>query len=326
MTPSSANDAQLSQLRLRALGAVLSNNRLSLFHQTPDHVFDLADNPPDAWRGQTILAMRETDFMDTGLASIFSAATRRCLETQEPQTLEFQLPQGTGQRQFSAQLSPDADGVTTVLSDITEEKNREAAVTSLLREVSHRSKNLLAIVQSVAMQTAHHTEGVREFLDKFRGRLHALSSTQDLVTESEWRGTYLQSLIRSQLSRVGHTAFSNVRISGENPLLGPNASLHIGLAIHELAANATRHGALSADRSGSVVITAELTRELEATKLILQWHEDGLDPAQSRRPPRFGTLVLERIVPLSVGGTAILSIADGTLTYRLDIPADQFEA
>ena len=326
MTPSPSADAQLTQLRLRALGAALAGNGLSVFHQTPDHQFDLADNPPDAWKALAIIGRRETDFLDSGLAAVYGAAVTRCLDSGELQSLEFELASGTSQRQFCARMLPDPDGVLTVLSDVTEAKSREAAVTSLLREVSHRSKNLLAIVQSVAMQTAHHTEGVRDFLDKFRGRLHALSSTQDLVTESEWRGTYLQTLVRSQLSRVGHSAFSKVKLSGENPLLGPNASLHIGLAVHELAANATRHGALSEGRLGSVEITADLERKNGAIRLILQWNENGIDPSQSRRPPRFGTLVLERIVPLSVGGAAVLSIADTSLTYRLEIPADQFEA
>lgn len=325
MTSSPSADA-LTQLRLRALDAALSGGGISVFHQTPDHQFDLADNPPDAWKALTIVGRRETDFLDSGLVGVYSAAVTRCLDSGDVQTLEFELAYGSSQRVFCARMLPDPDGVMTILSDITEQKNQEAAVTSLLREVSHRSKNLLAIVQSVAMQTAHHTEGVREFLDKFRGRLHALSSTQDLVTESQWRGTYLQTLARSQLSRVGHSALSKVKLSGENPLLGPNASLHIGLAVHELAANATRHGALSEGRSGSVEITAALERQDGADKLILQWNENGLDPAQSRRPPRFGTLVLERIVPLSVGGTAVLSIAETSLTYRLDIPADQFGA
>ena len=326
MTLSPDTDAQLTQLRLRALGVALSVSRISVFHRRLDGRFDLADNPPDAWQAHDIVNSRSSEFMGPDIAALFDAMTSQCIETQEPQTFDFQLTYGSTQRLLRADMVADLDGVMTVFSDITEAINRDAAVKSLLREVSHRSKNLLAIVQSVAMQTAHHTEGVREFLDKFRGRLHALSSTQDLVTESEWRGTHLQSLIRSQLSRVGHTAFSNVRISGENPLLGPNASLHIGLAIHELAANATRHGALANGRLGSVVITAELAQENAATMLILQWLEDGLDPEQNRRPPRFGTLVLERIVPLSVGGSAILSIAGATLTYRLNVPSDQFEA
>ena len=221
----------------------------------------------------------------------------------------------------------DELGVTTIVTDRTEERAREIAVATLLREVSHRSKNLLAIVQSVAMQTAHHSGSIKDFLDRFRGRLHALSSTQDLVTESNWRGTYLQSLITSQLTRLGHAILPHIRVTGHNPLLGPNASLHIGLAIHELGANAIRHGALADGQPGQVWIDARVVHQADQpAHLVIEWQETGIDIDRIRHEPHFGTLVLERIVPLSVGGTADFRIEADGVRYRLNVPADQFES
>lgn len=317
----------MQHLRLRALSAALRGRGISVLHQDYAHRFDLAENLPATWPQTDIVGKSEVEVLPAPIAEQFAAAHDLCRDLASPQSLEFELADGARRRQFEAQFFPDIDGVTTVVVDITDERGREAALTSLLREVSHRSKNLLAIVQSVAMQTAHHSGGIHEFLAKFRGRLHALSSTQDLVTESNWRGTYLQSLVTSQLTRVGHAALANMRITGENPLLSPNASLHIGLAIHELAANAVRHGALADNSAGNVWVDAHMVQHAEhPPDLVIEWQESGIDAGRARQEPRFGTLVLERIVPLSVGGAAEFTIDDESVRYRLTVPADQFEA
>jgi two-component sensor histidine kinase len=319
------NDRQ-QQTRLRALSAALHGRGITILHQGQDRLIDLAENLPAVWPQPDMIGRRETEFLPPSTAQHFAQAYDLCRSSGEPQMLEFELIDGNRHRQFEAELMPDADGITTVITDVTDERGREATLASLLREVSHRSKNLLAIVQSVAMQTAHHSGGIEDFLAKFRGRLHALSSTQDLVTESNWRGTYLQSLVASQVTRVGHAALANMRITGANPLLGPNASLHIGLAIHELAANAVLHGALAQGNAGNVWVDAHLADQpLPFPDLVIDWQETGIDAQRARQEPRFGTLVLERIVPLSVGGTAEFTITGDSVHYRLTVPADQFE-
>jgi hypothetical protein len=234
---------QQVQTRLRVLAAGLRHSGICVLHQDTEHRFDFAENPPPSWPQQDMIGLREDEILPTGIAAGFAAAYNRCRRDSAEQIFDLELGEGLSRRHFELRLLPDDDGVTTIVSDTTDDRARDLAVASLLREVSHRSKNLLAIVQSVAMQTAHHSAGTQDFLDTFRGRLHALSSTQDLVTESNWRGTYLQSLVASQLARVGPSVLANVRVTGENPLLAPNASLHNGHAIHELGDTAVLHGA-----------------------------------------------------------------------------------
>jgi two-component sensor histidine kinase len=300
---------------------------ICILHQGPDHRFDLAENPPPSWSQRDPVGGVEADILPTEVAALFAAAFERVRSTGEEQSIEFEIGEGLRRRYFEARLLADQAGVTTIVTDTTDERARDFAVASLLREVSHRSKNLLAIVQSVAMQTAHHSGSIKDFLDRFRGRLHALSSTQDLVTESNWRGTYLQSLIASQLTRVGHAILANVRVTGENPRLGPNASLHIGLAIHELGANAVLHGAIADGGPGQVWIDARIVHQLDQPpQLVIEWQETGIDIDLIRHEPHFGTLVLERIVPLSVGGSADFRIEADSVRYRLVVPADQFES
>lgn len=321
--PASISDPEM-QDRLRALSVGLRESGICVLHQDSEHRFDLVENPPKSWPNQSMIGLREADILPAAIAADFTAAHERCRRDATEETISFGLGEGLRRRHFHVRLLPDETGVTAIVADTTDDHARELAVAALLREVSHRSKNLLAIVQSVAMQTAHHSTSTQDFLAKFRGRLHALSGTQDLVTESNWRGTYLQALIASQLARIGPAALANVRVTGENPLLGPNASLHIGLAIHELGANATLHGALANSDRGHIWIDARMVDTASgATDLIIEWQETGI--AAWERQPHFGTLVLERIVPLSVGGTAEFSIEPDGVRYRLLVPADQFE-
>lgn len=313
--------------RLRAFSTALQTQRIALLHQDEDGRYDMAENLPPEWPVLGSIGRTDVELLPSALASRFLEMRRICLATGEQQSLEFELASTSRRRQFEAVFIADPPGTIIVLHDVTDERNREAALKGLLREVSHRSKNLLAIVQSVAMQTAHHSGDIKTFLDRFRGRLHALSSTQDLVTESNWRGTHFQTLVMSQLTRVSSAVLKDTRITGDNPLLTPNASLHIGLAIHELAANALIHGALAEQQAGQVVVSAlvEKTTGLP-DQLIIEWQETRIGAGQVRHAPRFGTMVLERIVPLSVGGSSSYAIHDDRISYRLAVPSDQFES
>lgn len=322
-----ALDDQSTQTRLHALSVALAGEGIAVLHQRDGHVFDLAENLPLAWPSQEMLGLKEADILPEDIASRLSEAHDLCRNSGQPGAIDFELSDGFRRYHFAARLMPDASGVTTAITDVTEDRDHDATVSSLLREVSHRSKNLLAIIQSVAMQTAHNSDDIDSFLLKFRGRLHALSGTQDLVTESNWRGAYLQALIASQLGRVSSGALAGTRVTGPDPLLGPNASLHIGLAIHELAANAVFHGTLAEGHAGTVQVLARLTEHNgDSPSLVIEWAEPRASPQGPMRAPRFGTLVLDRIVPLSVGGSAEFLIDDDGVHYRLTIPPDQFEA
>jgi two-component sensor histidine kinase len=254
----------------------------------------------------------------------FSEAAEQCREFGAERIFEFELPDSLTSRIFEARMVPDGESFLIIISNISAARTQDAAMRLLMREVSHRSKNLLAIVQSVAVQTARHSDSIEQFLEKFRGRLYALSSTQDLVTDSDWQGTRFRTLLVSQFSRLGLDAHTNTTLSGADPMLGPNAALHIGLALHELGSNARLYGALAPSAKGQLRIDARVENlEDGSSQLIIEWQEKGLLNSASKGVPRFGSLVLERIVPSSVGGSAKLSLGDDQLDYRLIVPAAQ---
>ncbi|NGO66479.1 sensor histidine kinase [Rhizobium daejeonense] len=213
----------------------------------------------------------------------------------------------------------------TIVLDRTEDRRRERLLRALLREVSHRSKNLLAIIQSIASQTARYSGTLEMFLGKFRGRLHALSQSQDLVTDSSWRGAYFRDLLKQQVERYVPDNPDLVRAVGENILLTPNASLHIGLALHELIVNAVSHGDFVVRRRPIEVSCSRVEGE-GGPEIHILWKEP-VDKADSEsleasRAARFGSTVLERVVPSSVNGTATHTVEGGEVRYELSFPLE----
>ena len=113
----------------------------------------------------------------------------------------------------------------------------------------------------------------------------------------------------------------HVRLQGVNPYLNPNAALHIGLALHELAVNSVSFGALSKP-DGFVTISAEMG---DGPALNLTWREAIRPRGAANGEKRFGSVALERVVPASLNGSATLTIGEAELEYRLTVPSGSFE-
>lgn len=203
--------------------------------------------------------------------------------------------------------------------DITERKHREQHVRVLLRELVHRSKNLLAVVQAMARQTAAGAPSLEDFQRKFSARLQALSMAHDLLVSQDWRGASMHDLVRTQLAYCLDVAKGDVgdhaRIDGPRIMLKPEAAQNIGLALHELATNALSFGALSRPDGG-----VSLSWRLDEGRLFIEWREHG-GPAVAT-PPRegFGHKVIKRIVAQALDGTAMLSFPPDGLVWTLSIP------
>ena len=321
----------------RGLVRALRHTGVSVFYQDNDLRIVWAHNVPTGWTGAVKAGASDPDFLPSSVAERVGAAKRSVLAALKPERLEVSVPDSEGERWFDIWIDADRDakggarGVITTAVEITEQKRREQTLRALLREVSHRSKNLLAIIQSIATQTGRHSIGIEGFLLRFRGRLQSLASSQDLVTSSNWRGADLHDLVLGQVARYTASPYGAVNFEGERPWLNPNAALHIGLALHELAVNSVSFGALS-KADGVVTVSARIVPGPPGdTALSLTWSEPigtpGEVPADAAtRERRFGSVALERIVPASLNGVANLDIAAGKVEYRLAIPFGSFEA
>ncbi|TRC98017.1 histidine kinase [Mesorhizobium sp. WSM4303] len=314
----------------RALLHALHNAGISVLYQDREMKTVWARNMREPWGSDSadssgMLPAAQVEHIDT--------AKSRVIASGNPEHLELSVPTTDGIRWFQVWVDADhgdrgdVQGVVTTMVETTEQKRREQTLKTLLREVSHRSKNLLAIIQSIATQTGRYSETSDDFLTRFRGRLQSLASSQDLVTSSNWRGAALRELVRGQVVRYGADPAQSLRFNGVNPYLNPNAALHIGLAMHELAVNSVSYGAL-ARPDGFVEVTANLSGVTEAADkpaLSLTWVEAIVANDNRRTEKRFGSVALERVVPASLNGTATLEITGDRLEYRLVVPHGNFE-
>ncbi len=210
--------------------------------------------------------------------------------------------------------------------DNTERKQAEEQIKLLSREISHRSKNMLGLVQAIARQTA--SGGPTDFLDRFSSRLHSLAAAQDLLVNDAWQGVQLDALVRSQLAHFGDLIGSRITIAGPPVRLPPPAAQCIGMALHELATNAAKYGALSAER-GRIEIIWSIAVDRDCFELT--WRESGGPRVSAPSRKGFGTTVIGKMVSVSLGGTADLRFSATGLEWNVvcsaaDLLRDQVPA
>ena len=210
-------------------------------------------------------------------------------------------------------------GASTIARDISERKRAEETQRILLREVNHRSKNLLAVVDSIVRQTARNALPA-DFIERVSRRIQALSANQDLLIKSDWQSVDLLSLVKSQMALHGDMDSSRLQFEGPAYHLTPTAAQALGLALHELSMNALKHGALSTPH-GSVEISWQVRDEGREPNFRLTWTERGGPPVSAPSHVGFGSTILDRITALSLRGQATMTYAPGGLVWDIVAPA-----
>lgn len=186
---------------------------------------------------------------------------------------------------------------------------------SLTRELNHRVKNTLANVLSIIALTRRRAQGLEDFADGLDGRVRALSATHDLLTKSDWGTTPLRAVINAELIPYANDTDHELDIRGPDIQLAPNDALSLGLAVHELATNAAKYGALS-QSGGKVTVRWELVNE---TLVRVQWKETGGPAVPQDRHRGFGTDLIERIVAHELKNPVKLEFAPEGVTCELFI-------
>jgi len=215
-----------------------------------------------------------------------------------------------------------AHRLINVATDITGRKAAEAHQRFLLQELSHRSKNLLSIVQAIADQTRRNCGDLNEFQDRFDGRLRGLAASNTLLARGDWRGSSLSALIELQLAPFIDLPSAQIEIEGQNADLTAEAAQAIGLALHELATNAVKHGALSTPH-GRVSISWQVD-QAQGAGLKLIWRERGGPSVAAPKRTGFGHVVIKRMIEQAVQGTVELNFDPEGLEWSLVAPASVF--
>lgn len=200
--------------------------------------------------------------------------------------------------------------------DISEQRRREEHIRFIIDELSHRTKNLLAVVMAVANQTARHACDVTQYQARFAERLTALAHCHDLLVRDNWHGASFRDLVSAQLKPF-QTREGCIDAAGPPVILKPDAVQNLGLAFHELATNASKHGALS-DPEGHVSIQWQFEAP---DRVRVSWRESGGPAVTSPQHRGFGHVVIEQIVPRALNGTGILDFAPAGVNWTFEFPA-----
>ena len=208
--------------------------------------------------------------------------------------------------------------ISVTMEDIRDRKKREAHVLLLNRELAHRVKNTLAVIQSIANQTMRSTPNPAAFRMAFQGRLQALSAANDLLMQTEWGGAELKDFIDRQLAPLMPRNSMQLRKDGPAVTIPAELSVHLGLALHELGTNAIKHGAWSVP-GGQVRLSWEVaqTSDSDEQRLTLTWSEQDGPPVQEPAHSGFGTTLIERGIP---GVKVERRFLPGGLVCKIELP------
>jgi PAS domain S-box-containing protein len=212
-------------------------------------------------------------------------------------------------------------GLTSSAVDITERKGAESHLRMLMHELTHRSKNLLAVIQAMAHQTGRQAGSINRFLDRFGERLQALAKSHDILVQEDWHGASLVELVRSQLGHYLDQSGSQISIKGPSLQLKPEGAQALGLALHELATNASKYGALSVP-AGRVNVEWKRKPTSQGGGLEILWQETGGPEVETPKARGFGSLVIERNLARSMDAEVSLEFNPGGVTCRVQVPEE----
>jgi two-component system CheB/CheR fusion protein len=213
------------------------------------------------------------------------------------------------------------EGAVLTFVDVTKMVEADAHQRTLVEELNHRVRNMLAVVHAIATQTLRSSRSSSAFADAFTGRLRAMGASFSLVSQENWKEVPLDEVLSTHLAPFEVDGGKRLRLRGPKVLLKPTAALSFGLVAHELATNAVKHGALSND-DGRLSVEWHVERD-HAPSLLVEWKEEGGPPPKKQAKKGFGTELIERELGSSLGATAKLDYRAGGLTAVISIPLDR---
>ena len=267
------------------------------------------------------LGLTDGEAMTADAAAVLAPLKRRALDQGERLRAEVALPTGEGDRHFQMTLTPvqtdgGRKGLLVAAVDITELKRLQQRQSVIARELAHRAKNILALIEGVARQSVRAENLPEAVIIRFSNRLAALGRAQDLLVVADWAGIELGALVRAQLAPLLPDAPERIRLEGPKVTLSAETGQYLALAFHELATNALKYGVLT-QGDGRLAVRWGLERGADGEAMVqIEWIETGapVTPPQRRG---FGRLLLDTILPRALGARASLVFDDEGVAWRI---------
>ena len=280
-------------------------------------------------RGLGWLAAVHPEDRDLAMKAWHEAAAKGALE------VEYRIGRvdGSGYRWFQTRAAPVRNaqgqihewlGTSTDMDDLRRLQEQQRI---MVAELQHRTRNLIAVVNSIASQTANSTSDLAVFRKKFEDRLAALSRVQGLLSRSDQEPITIEALVRAELDALGAaSARERVKLKGPRVMLRTRDVQTFALAIHELATNARKYGAF-ASPEGQLTVTWRVKRNSGGERLRLEWLEEGVDAAREDASPitsGYGRKLIEHALPYAMGAETSYALAGDTVRCTIELPQDRF--
>jgi len=285
---------------------------ITTWNQAAERLYGYA---PDEVLGRKVDILYPTQGQRGDIASeCFAAAKQSQYET-------VQITK-SGQRidvAISVAMFADADvpeGIAIIARDISDRNRAQDHIKFLLRESSHRSKNLLAVIQGIASQTARSADTVEEFQSRFGQRLRSMALSHDLLVNEDWKRASLLDLVRLQLAPFASPGLL-LKMEGPGVYISPDAAQHIGLALHELATNASKYGAWSVPE-GEVSVNWNV---LPGRDLQMSWRERNGPRVEQPSHKGFGSTLTEYVIAQALDAKVAMDYSSGGLAWTIEVPA-----
>jgi two-component sensor histidine kinase/DNA-binding CsgD family transcriptional regulator len=188
-----------------------------------------------------------------------------------------------------------------------------------MKEVQHRFKNMVAVIQSISHQTMRQCTSIEDFDERFSARLSAFCRSLDELIANDWRGVAISSLVQTQLEPFGSRYTNQISVGGPDLDLTPAASHNIGLALHELATNALKYGCLSVP-NGRVEVRWVLATIEGEDRFRMSWSEFGGPYVTTPTRRGFGRELIENLTASALAGTALYEFLPTGVKWSLDVP------
>ncbi len=309
------------QALARRFQIAMEGSAVTIAEQDAELRYTWLHNPPE---DRDAIGRSDADILGAEAAAELTRLKTQVLASGEPLRTEISTPgMGGGMVHFDLTISParvgDGEGLLTAAADITEQKAQQEHLQVLLRELSHRAKNLLALVAGVARQTAKAENLPKAFIDRFNDRLSALGDAYDLLIGQDWRGVDMRALVESQLAHILPEQRGRISIDGPAIIVAPEAGQYLALALHELATNALKHGVLGAGGGTLAIRWEEVEEAGEGRRIRLSWVEQGA-PATESDHSGFGRILLESLVPRALKGAVERTLDAAGLAWKISFP------
>lgn len=214
--------------------------------------------------------------------------------------------------------------VTLIVRDITQRKSSETKLLLLMKEVNHRSRNLMAVLSSISAMTAARAKTVEEFNTKFSARMQSLLKSQEIITSDDWGNSDLQTLLKVQINTFCSGTGKRIDASGPTVYLEPKAVQNLGLAFHELATNSAKYGGLSKS-GGHVEVRWRPIQTSNNKALVVVWREVGGPKVTPPSRRGFGSKLLRNLIGQDLAGKGAIKYREAGLVWQAVVGKDYFK-